>query len=80
MIKSAISGYAERLTKLHKLGMSQAWHAGVIAKTSKTPPLSQLLGSDDKRPPQSTMASRERMQAHFSTLAHKGLVAVRQIN
>jgi len=24
--------------------------------------------------------SRERMQAHFATLAHKGLVSVRQLN
>lgn len=29
-----------------KQTMSGAWHAGVIAKSTKTPPLAQLLGNE----------------------------------
>ena len=46
-------GYGERLKKLRRLGLSQAWHVAAFERTTSLPDLADILrDSDEEREPQ----------------------------
>ncbi|NTS64155.1 hypothetical protein HRV97_03135 [Sphingomonas sp. HHU CXW] len=48
-----VRGYGERLKKLRRLGLSQAWHAAAFERASPLPDLAEILrDGDEEREPQ----------------------------
>lgn len=70
IIASVVRAYQDRLDKQNKMGLSHAWHGGVIAKASKTPPLSQILGTKPKAQTREQMLSM--MKAWVAATQHLG--------